>query len=362
MEQSIFIKWVQKYFPGLVLSVVQTLNDAKRQSLPYMHTLMLRREFSVTGKWETISSNHNIVAADVVAMDSPLPLKKRDTMAKASGDVPKMGMEFKLNERQITDLNTLIATGGREAQIVAKLFSDIPRAIGGVYERNEAMFLEGLSTGVTAVPDSDNVGTAIRLDFGYKNENKFGVAVVWSNAASATPYDDFVKVVEKARDDGNVITEVLMDRFAFTNLAKTDQIKQLFAFSMGFTGSNIPLPTFDQVNQTIRSHFNFGIRLVERTVKVQKNGQNTNITPWAQGAVVFICSPVIGSLTWARLAEDTNRVAGVEYQNADEYILISKYRVNKPSLAEVTQSQARAFPVIGDVDSIYLLDSKTVQA
>src|ERR1700712_4812414 len=166
MEQSLFIQWVAKYFPAITVRVIETLNDTKNP-LTYLHRTMLRKDFSVSGKWDAISAANTLVMADVVAMDSSLPLKKRDSISKASGDIPKMGMELKLNEKQLTDLDTLIAQGGTDQQILAKLFADTPRVIGGIYERNEAIFLEGLLTGIALVDDSENVGTGIRVNYGY---------------------------------------------------------------------------------------------------------------------------------------------------------------------------------------------------
>lgn len=55
-------------------------------------------------------------------------------------------------------------------------------------------------------------------------------------------------------------------------------------------------------------------------------------------------------------------VAGVSYETADNYILVSKYRENRPSLREYTTSQARVVPVISNPDRIYTQDIKTVQA
>ena len=62
-------------------------------------------------------------------------------------------------------------------------------------------------------------------------------------------------------------------------------------------------------------------------------------------------TPNVGSFVWGTLAEDTNRVAGVQYSNVDSYKLISKYSKNEPSLQEVTAGQAICLPVIEDVVS-----------
>ncbi|MDR1181844.1 MAG: hypothetical protein LBL13_07680, partial [Bacteroidales bacterium] len=216
MVQSEFIKWIDKYFKGIVVKTVDTLNGKNsEQALTYMFKEMLRKEFSITGKWETINTLNTRVSADVVAMDSSLPLKIRDSIGKASGDIPKCGMELWLNETQLTELDTLVATKVEDKVILAKIFQDLPRVLTGVYELTENLFLQGLSTGVISVKDSKNTGTGIRLDFGYLDANKFGVSVLWDNTA-AKPLDDLARVLKKAKHaDGNTITTVYMDDITF---------------------------------------------------------------------------------------------------------------------------------------------------
>ena len=100
MEKSLFAKWVDLYFKPIALKVVEKINGSKNP-LTYMHLLMLRLEFSTTLKWGSLSSNNTMVSADVVAMDSSLPLKKRDAIKKYEGDIPKLGMKMYLNEKTI---------------------------------------------------------------------------------------------------------------------------------------------------------------------------------------------------------------------------------------------------------------------
>jgi hypothetical protein len=301
-------------------------------------------------------------------MDSTLPLKRRDSISKASGDIPKIGMELWLNETQLTELDTLVATKVDDKVILAKLFQDLPKVITGVYELNERLFLEGLSTGVIAVEDSKNTGVGIRLDFGYLDENKFGVSVLWDNAA-AKPLDDLSVAIKKAKHtDGNTITDVYMDDITFEKFVKTNQVKEYFAFIIhGIVRESanafMPTPTLENVNAALKADnkFRFQIHIVDRTVIVEKNGERTTVTPWSEGKVILTTSKEVGVLMYARLAEQNRPVAGVSYQTADEYILVSIYRQNKP-LAEFKSSQARVIPVICNVEQIYSVDSKVVQA
>lgn len=361
MEQSLFIEWINKYFPAITVSVVENLNGTTNP-LTYLHQRMLRPDFSVTGKWESTLANYSMVMADIVAMDSSLPLKKRDAVGRASGDIPKMGMELKLNETQLTELDTLVATGGTPAQIVAKLFADVPRVIGGIYEKNEAIFLEALSTGLALIDDTENTGAGVRLDYGYPAANKFGAAsVVWSNIAS-TPFEDMQRVITAAGLQGNTIRKIMMDRTALNNMVKTTEVKNLYAFNLGFTGATIPTPSLAQVSALGQDRLGVTFEIVDRSVQIEKNGTLTAIKPWADGRVVFLTSDNVGSLVYARLAEQNRPVSGVSYQTVNNYILVSKFSNNRPSLSEHTTSQARVVPVISGAAQIYTLDSKTVQA
>jgi hypothetical protein len=368
MEQSIFIKWIEKYFKGIVVKTVETLNGKNNeQALTYMFKSMLRKEYSVSGKWEAISVLNTRVSADYVAMDSSLPLKRRESMGKASGDIAKSGMELWLNEKQLTDLDTIILQHASDSDILAKLFADLPKVISGIYELMEKSFLEGLSTGVTVIDDTENenVGTGVRMDFGYLDANKFGVSKLW-NDVTATPLTDIRAALQKAKLDGNSIAYVYMDDATFENFAKTTQVKEYFAFSIGFVGNSglVPAPTLEKINAALKAdtRYKFQIIIVDRKVINEKNGTRTVVTPWAEGKVILTTTTEVGVLVYARLAEQNHPVAGVSYQTADDYILVSKYLQNKPSIAEFTSSQARVAPVICNVEQIYQIDTKIVAA
>ena len=364
MEPSLFTAWVAKYFKPLVAKVVEKINGTKTPAT-YLHKTMLRKEYSPTLKWNSINVEGSTVAADVVAMDSPLPLKKRDTISKADGDIPKLGMKLALNERTMTDLDILTNNPAtQESSIVQKLFQDTGKAITGIYEVLELMFLQALSSGVTLIADTANVGLGIRIDFGYKAANKFGVAVVWSAGATGTPITDFNKVKSKADADGNTITTVMMDDFAFNNMLKSTEFKQAYAASLDIsvnTNSVLPTPNRAKAIAYILGEFSWKVILVNRTIRIERDGNKTNIKPWQEGSVVFLTTEEVGSLTWGTLAEMNHPNKAVTYQVADQFILVSKYHKVDP-LKEFTSSQALALPVINNVDEIYTLDTKTVQA
>ena len=359
MEQSNFLEYIKKFFTSVSHGVVEKLNGQKGTAT-YLHKTMLRKEYSVTGKWESLTVNGAMVAADYVAMDSSLPLKKRDSLGGASGDIPKTGMELQLTESQLSDLDVMVATNAQETQIAAKLFQDTPKVIGGVYERNEAAFLQGLSSGVTLVEDDKNVGTGIRLDFKFLAENKFGVTKVFSDTTSAPLTDINLRILAKASQDGNRVTKIMLDRATFNNIAKTDEAKDLYASSVGNYSTQIrPVPNFANLNSALQDTYGYVFEIVDRSIVYEKNGVRTSYKPWTAGSLAAITSDIVGTLTWTKLAEMNHPVDGVAYETVEDYILVAKYRQNKP-LGEFTSSQARVVPVIGA--TVYLMDSTTVQA
>ena len=210
MLQTLFVDYVKKYFFCFSKKFTETINGKKEEPI-YLHKSMLSKEFSPDLKWDSSSINSSIVAADVVAMDSPLPLKKRDSYSKASGDLPKMGMKLSKGEKLISDVNIMIAKGTSESQIVQKIFEDLPRCQKGVYEQLEFRFLQSLSDGLTVIEDAENPGLGVRADFGYKEENKFGASKKWGSAGY-TPLTDIANVISKADEDGKVINIVAIGK------------------------------------------------------------------------------------------------------------------------------------------------------
>ena len=363
MNPTLFLQWVQQYYPGLLTRVVQRYNDQSNPAvaLNYSYRRFLTKRMSLDGKWETLQVNNSLVAADIIAIDSSIPLKKRPSLGRANGDIPKLGLEFHKNEQQLTNLMSLIArlrgTGGNsDAQIAAAIMDDLPMAIGGQYERLEGMFLEGLSSGVVVVDDPTTVGTAVRIDYGYRSENAFTSTLPWSNTSS-TPFSDLQRMIDFASYEGDTIMMLMMDRTTFNNMAKTNEGKAIYAAYAGFPGTTQPIPTLSQINPALQDRYGFMIEIVDRTYRIEANGVRKTKRPWKAGAVVGITTTDIGSYVWSRLAEQDAPVMGVTYGLADDFILTSKYSVNRPSLMEITNSQSRVVPVIDNPYQIYTMDS-----
>jgi hypothetical protein len=155
-----------------------------------------------------------------------------------------------------------------------------------------------------------------------------------------------------------------MDDVTFENFVATQQVRNYFAWSLKFADtSNVPTPSLEDINATLKKDnmYKLTIHIIDRTILNEKNGIRTVVTPWSEGKVILTGTEQVGVLAYARLAEMNHPVDGVSYQTTDDYILVSKFRQNRPSLAEYTTSQARVVPVICNVEQIYQIDTKVVQ-
>lgn len=357
MEESLFLEYVKKFFEGIVLRTVERLNDRK-DGLTYMFRTLLTKRYSPTLTWQTLSSKNTAIAADIVSLDSSLPLKKRDKVSSYKGDIPKLGMKLKLNERQMQDLMLLQLSGRNEDALIRGLFEDSQRCITGVWERLEYITHQGLSTGVALVDSDTNEGTGVRVDYGHPDEQKYGAIVPWSDSSSK-PLDDITRIRREARINGDIPRVIVMDEETFENFRNNAQVKELNARTLGMviTSGNFPTPTREALISQINSEYQMQLVIVDRYVSFEKNGVVTSVKAWEDNIVSFLPSLNVGSLVYGSTVEEMHPVGGVEYAKADDFILVSKYRKNDP-LEEYTSSQAFVFPVIDEIEQIYILDTE----
>lgn len=358
MEASIFKSFITKYFPSLAKKITEKVND-KAGEIQYEHKKYLKKEFSPDMKFHSLTTNTSIVAADVVALDSPLPLKSRGALAAADGEIPKLGMKKSMSETMLQQLKNLKARGKRELDIVKKLFSDAKDSVKGVYERLDFMFLQSLSTGVTSLDDTNNIGQTIRVDFGVPAKNQFGAAHAWSLATSK-PIDDIERVVNDARDKGNTLKFMWIDKVTFNIFKAHDQVKQAFAGFLKTDSNYIFRITKDDIQKYFDEEFGLTIIVIDKVCQIEKGGVKTGMEPWKRGNVTFTTTTDLGTLTYGELAEVDHPVKDVEYGVIDDFILVSLYRTNDP-LKENTSVQALVIPVLDNVDSIFMLDTTEAQ-
>lgn len=370
MTTSIFAEIVGSYFRKFIGAVTEKFNG-KTTEPTLLHKTMLTEEYSADLNWGSTELNHSIVAADVVALDSSLPLKKRGKISTATGVLPKIGVKYRKGEKQITDINTLIARGANEALIASKVLDDVPNVIKAIDTRVEIMFEQALSTGVVLVADGSdsgktNDGTGVRASFGYPEENQFKATLAPWTAPFAAPLDDIRQLFDKANEDSNVISHVYLSTKYFNLLRNSDQGKRLAATFNGqvvITGQSIlSVPSRSTFLEALADEFGATFHIVDGVFKVEKpDGSQTAVKPWVEANIVGTPSDVVGRLVYGTLAEETNPVASVDYEKSGTHILVSKYSKTDP-LEEFTAGQSLCMPVIDGGSSIYLLEADEADA
>ena len=106
MEPTQFLQYIQQYAPKLLLEVTKYLNDTLRENA-YYHQRFLTPKYSVTGSWEVINEYNKAIAADVIALDSSIPLKSNPTIETYGGEIPKVATERALNESDLRKLRLM---------------------------------------------------------------------------------------------------------------------------------------------------------------------------------------------------------------------------------------------------------------
>lgn len=362
MNTSLFFELVEKYFKAVIGQITEKYNGNAAEPT-MLHKTMLSEEYSPDLHWGATELNHSIVAADVVSLDSSLPLKKRGTISTAAGTVAKIGVKFRKSEKQILAINTMIATGTDEATVASKVFDDAVKVVRSIDVRTEIMFQQGLSTGQLLVTDfsddnSNNDGVGVRADFGYLAENTFKAIVAPWGKKQAKPIDDIRQMFDKANADSNVISHVYLDLKYFNLLRNSVQGKLLtatFNNQVITSTSLLPVPSRRAFLDALQDEFGAEFHIVDSTFKTENaDGTTTAVKPWAEAHIIGVPQNVVGRLVYSTLAEETNPVQGVNYQKSGSHILVSKYSKTDP-LEEFTAGQSLCLPVIDGGSSIYML-------
>ena len=354
MNSSLFLKYVLSFFP-ILKTLIEKINGKRKNELTYLHkdTSILRRVYSTDNKWEADTVDTSYVAADYVAIDSPVPLKARDRIAVANGKLPKIGMKKHLKESEILALRMMEVQGGQTAEIRRKLAQDPVSCSVGIDERNEYALLYGLSNGYVAVRDDDNPKELLRISYQYLEDNKLGI----NSTKEGLTVDDLKNAIDRAASDGNTIIQFWIAKTAFDALKKTQGAKELVATYNGQSydsNTKLPTPTTSKFQEAFEDETGVTFRIINRTVRLEEDGVRRSVKPWNKNMVIGVCNTMIGALVYGQVAEATNRVNGVTYQQID-YKLISQYSTTDP-LMETTAIQAYCLPVVEDVDTIYQIN------
>jgi len=339
----------------VVVALQETFNGENTRPT-YSFRTDLGKRYSIDGTYKTMGIDNGLVAADIIALDSPLPIKSRPQIQSASGIVPKIGTERSMNETDRKQLRLLYRSGGELALVRSLLFSDVRHVYGGILEQIEWRHLQGQSQGFFVADHPDNVGLGIRVDYGFNPNYMFNASVVWGNSGY-TAVGDLVNVINAAADAGVMITRVRMDT-ATKNLLLASPDAANFVANWQGALNNGTRPTITRLNEALQTEYGFVIEEINRSITREVNGVKTTFKPWVAGQVVFLQDGPLGNLVWSDVEEMSSPVGGVNYSRAEDFILLSQYAAKRPSLKLWTDAQAVALPVING-SKVFKLDTTT---
>lgn len=359
MEQSLFIEFVDNSSLQTIADSTQTTINGSNAELTYEYKNMLSPRYEPTLEVSTLNSDTVFVGADIVATDTSLPLKTRDSVAMYAGTMPKIGLSFTLNESTFKKISIMRSMGNNslKGQISGMIFQDPVRAIVGMHETVEFMFQEALSSGFTAIPAIENPGQSIRFNYGYPASNKFGVGKSWTDA-DADPIADIDNVLDKASEKGVNLGYIHMHKSTFNLFKNNTKVKEFYTQSVTkilISGTPLSAPSLQDINNALEAQYGVQIKLYNRKVTFEKNGIRTGKNPWETNSVIFTPSLNVGSFVFSDLPEATMPVKQATYATVDNWILISKYSETNP-FKEFTTASGFGMPLIENVNSIFKMD------
>jgi len=158
MTASIFREYVAKYLRPTVARIYELINGKPEGSQPkLLHKVMLTEEHTTKDSWDGPSISRCSVSVGDVPMVSSIPLNSRISFWGATS-IPKFTIAYRKKESDIKDLQVAIALGNSEAQVAEMLMRNADLCIKGIEVDKEIIFLRGLSTGVTLIPNENSNG------------------------------------------------------------------------------------------------------------------------------------------------------------------------------------------------------------
>ena len=354
-ESKIIQDLIREYFKADTKYRYALINGSKEEP-KYLHTEMLVEEYSDDMTYESISGKFTRVTADVVSLGSPAPIKSRGSLSSTKGKIPKLSLKYVMEEDDMATMINLMNKKDRRKELAKMFFADSENVIFGIKETIEQALLLGFSGGITVIPDSQNVGTGIRINYNIPPDNQLNSEKVWSDPNSK-PIDDIRRVLRVARKKGNTPNTIWMDSNILFNLLNNEQVKQLFAFTLNFVGASIPTLSEEQIKSVLKRNLKLDLRVIDRPFQHEKNGKLTTSEGWTPNMVVFTTGTKVGSLVYSKLAESTFRQKQVAYAEPNNYILVKKDGTTDP-VSMRTAGEALVIPVLQNVETLFYLDSE----
>lgn len=334
---------------------------------PYYFPTLFPLVKNLTLNWKTLEAIAGLkVAGDIVSRGATIGRKKRESIGKVGGLIPKIAISREMDEQDLTDYETALALAGGNTNLVeiVKFWGeDMQFCWEGVAARLEWMALRQMSTGKIKLTQTDNQNIVTEFDVDYKipSANKGGVSAKWSDS-SADPVADFEAKIKAAKAGKNAVNPkfAFMNRTTFARLVSNEKVIKL---SSSFANNALGIsqtPDLATVNAMLLKQpwlNELQIVVLDQDITVEIDGARSTANPFLDDVVTLTESKVLGSTFWKEPIDmKLQGSAAIKAMNGP--VLIKKFSTEEP-ISEVTQGIANAFPAWNGADRSLLIDTES---
>jgi len=345
-----------------LIAYINRLKEAKLKTMYWGKFFDLKQTTQLT--WTSLTGSEGApVMADVVEYNASAPLKSRRTIAKATGDIPKIVIKRGMDEKDYNDYIVMKALSGADAdktELLRIVFNDVNFCYTGCLARTEWLGLQALSTGQLSLDENNNNGkvTEVVVNFGIPTANKSGVTAAWSNPTTGKPITDIRAKAAYIRSKGDTARYIVMDETTYFNMINTDEVKASWALYQRIADNKVAVPSLESLNAMLTAERLPIVYIVDSLVRHESKPKVfTNVSPWKTGKVAFINDLKVGKILHGPIAEENSEaLKKIATQTKVDHILVTKWSELEP-FGEFTKGQSNCFPTFGDVDSIYLMNT-----
>lgn len=228
-------------FQGYVENVPPTRNYLLSRLLPVKNVYDLKFSYNVINKQYART-------ASITGFNADAPLRTKDGLSRAFGEVAKVQHGFKIDEEELLRFKNPRQNTDEQTDAINYVYDQTDNLIQGVYDLEEWMRAQVAYKGLLTYSEN-NVKLAI--DFNVPVGNKLTATNAWTDAALSSPLTDLQAVVDqyKAVNRGQVPTEIHISSTVKANMMKSQAIiRQVYG-----DASSQRLVTDDQLTAVLNS-------------------------------------------------------------------------------------------------------------
>lgn len=314
-------------FQGYVENVPAARNYLLSRFLPNDTVFDLKFAYNVINK-------KYMRTASITGFNADAPLRDKDGLSRAFGEVAKVQHGFKIDEEELLRF-TNPRRDAEKQKAIDYVYDQTDNLVRGVYDLEEWLRAQAIYKGALNYAEND---VKISVDYGIPAENKMVATTAWSNQAASVLTDIQAVVARfKAANNGKVPAEIHISGTVKADLMKsTAIIRQVYGDE-----SSQRLVTDDQLNSVLTS---LSLpRLVVQDMEIDNGSGNERLLPVRR--IVALPSEKIGQTYIGPTVE----------KNFDAGIYVLPIVEKKPPRQEVYVGET-VFPAIKEPNAIVWLD------